>query len=308
MSRVKGFVAGRPRLRKADWAVVTAVATALVGGQYAAHDLLSSSASKVTTAADRNGRLQALVHTGPARLTDVPFLGPFHEGQCGPAIRLMEGALRKTRPPIRTTKPSSCFGAATKRQVREFQRRHKIPRTGVYGPRTHRALAGARAYSDEARRDLIYIRHARYVVEVRHTVLIVTSHALLVGARIPYSQSPSRSYFPPWPAIPPATDCSGFVTWALYQAGVGPSVGYLGGGSPVGWTGTLVYQGSLVPRNKALQVGDLIFYPSSRAPGRPYGHVAIYIGHGRVASHGGVGIKNLPYNYRAIGEVRRYIS
>jgi cell wall-associated NlpC family hydrolase len=66
--------------------------------------------------------------------------------------------------------------------------------------------------------------------------------------------------------------------------------------------------GTLVKPNQPLEIGDLVYYGSNSAPGYPFGHVAVYGGHGFVVSHGGVGVNLLPVNYRAIGEVRRYIT
>lgn len=281
--------------------------TVFVGG-YAAHDLVQGRTAALTLAnkSDVYGDLQAAAHTN-ASSGIVPFFGPFKKGQCGPAIRLMEGALRRLPKPVRTAKAANCFGKATKAEVITFQKRLHYKPTGVYNLVTHKQLVKRGGYNNEARRDLIYIATTRLKANERHNVLVITAHAVLVGAHIPYTQGSERTVFPAWPRIPPATDCSGFVTWVLYQAGDGAAVGYFGPGSPVGWTGTLDHQGVVVPPNKPLQVGDLVFYPSQTAPGPPWGHVAIYIGHGMVASHGGPGIHILPYNYRAVGQVRRYI-
>lgn len=276
------------------------VAAAIVGGGYSAKQLTSSSAGS-KSASEQAGALQAKARAAP-RKGVVPFLGPFRLGDCGPSVRLLEGALRRVG--VRKTAPQACFGPATRRQVKHYQVVLHYRPTGVYNLVTHLAVVKHHGYNQEARRDLLYIAHLRYVARVHAAVLVATGHAHLVGGRLPYSQSGSRQYFPPWPRIPPATDCSGYVTWVLWQAGIGPAVAYFGPGSPVGWTGTLDQQGVFVPRNRPLQVGDLIFYGG----GRPWGHVAIYVGHGRVSSHGSVGVKDLPYNYRAVGEVRRYVS
>jgi hypothetical protein len=280
-----------------------AVMIALIGGGYAAKELLVSGAA-TTTASDQAGVLQARARAQSGAAT-TPYFGPFalhkRDGkQCGPAVRLMEGALRNTKPVIRKEVARNCIGPATEKQIKTFQRRHNIRPTGIYGLKTHRALSSH--YSREARNDLHYIARIQYVRKVRSTILVVTSHLRLVGGCCQrYTQSGQRGDFPSWPSIPSGTDCSGEVTWIAWQSGFGAALGYYGRGSPVGWTGTLAHQGRAVANNGPLQIGDLVLY------GRfPFGHVAMYIGHGNVISHGSTGVKILPYNYRAVGQVRRY--
>lgn len=290
---------------KRDLTVATitcAFLIAVFGGSYAAKQLIQSGAAvHRLTASQKFGLKQAQTHRHfGAR--EVPFLGPFKKGQCGPQVRLMEGALRRVH--VRVVKAAPCFGKATRLQLIKFQKKVHYKPSGIYNLATHRALVKAHGYSAQARNDLIFYQAKLVKDHIKQTVLIVTSHAFIVagGSSWPYCQSASRSYFPAWPRLPPCTDCSGFATWVAYQSGYGAAVGYLGPGSPVGWTGTLGHQGIPVNANGPLQIGDFIFYGG----GYPWGHVAVYIGHGRVISHGGPGMKNLPYNYRAVGQVRRY--
>jgi cell wall-associated NlpC family hydrolase len=281
-----------------------AVVLALAGGAVAGREIFSSNAAS-TTASERYGVLQAQARAKPKPHV-VPYLGPFarirkYGKVCGPEVRLMEGALRNTTPPVRKTKAQTCIGDATVKQLRAFQKRHGLPPSGIYGLRTHRALA--HAYTAEQRSDLLYIAHLIVVRKERAAVLIVAGHVRLVGSRMGYTQSGSRANFGHWPDVPQNTDCSGFATWVMWQAGVGFRVGYFGPGSPVGWTGTLGRQGKHVSIRQGLAVGDLVLYGG----GFPYGHVAVYIGHGLVISHGSPGIKVLPLNYRPVSEVRRMI-
>lgn len=294
---------------KRDFSVATAgaaIVLALFGGSYAAKQLVFSGAAS-TTASDRFGSAQARTHRHYLA-AQVPFLGPFAlhpvkgQARCGPAVRLMEGALRRVH--VRKPKAANCIGIATKRQIQAFQRKVHYKPTGVYTLATHNALVKLHGYTRTARNDLIYFQAKLVRLHIEKTVLIVTSHAFLVvgNSPWPYCQSGQRTYFPAWPRLPPCTDCSGFATWVAYQSGFGMAVGYLGPSSTVGWTGTLARQGVPVNANGPLKIGDLIFYGSSY----PWGHVAVYIGHGRVISHGGPGMHNLPYNYTAPGQVRRY--
>jgi cell wall-associated NlpC family hydrolase len=76
-----------------------------------------------------------------------------------------------------------------------------------------------------------------------------------------------------------------------------------GAGWRAGYTGTLLQHGKLVRYRKA--IGDLVIYGN----GPPGKHVAIYVGHGMVISHGSeAGPFHLPWNYRRdVMQTRRYI-
>lgn len=285
------------KIKKRDFtaaAIAAAFVIALGGGTLAVKNLVFSGAAQ--TAAGANPKLQA------AR-APVPFLGPFGYhvkgvAQCGPAVRLMEGALRNTKPPIRHTKAANCVGLATARQIKVLQSRHSIPQTGIYGQRTHNALAPR--YTKEQVGDLRFLADQRIRALRYQTIGIVTAHAKIFEKRMQYcdfgslSSCSHRGVWPAWPDVPHHTDCSGYVSWVYFQAGL-PNPN----GSGVGTTKTLIYHGAPIPHNGPLHVGDLIFYGSNT-------HVAIYIGHGLVSSHGQAYINIHPYNYRSIYAVRRY--
>lgn len=273
-------------------AVGLAVAAAVVVGGYSAKQLTEGSAS--TAFSTRQG----------ATNVAVPFLGPFamnHKGvtECGQAVRLMEGALRRTTPPIRLTPARNCVGLATTRQIKRFQARHGIRQSGIYGSRTHAALA--HAYSKAQRIDLTYLARQRLDATRRTTILVVTSHAYALRGLMGYCNHGSlrecslRGVWPPWADVPRHTDCSGYSQWVLFQSGV-PNINGVG----VGNTSSLVGRGTGVPINGPLKVGDLVFYSYNNS------HVAIYIGHGLVSSHGQPGIDIHPYGYRPIYAIRRY--
>lgn len=280
-------------------ATLVVVAALLVAG-FASNTLhLSGASTKSQTAntlSARNGTLQARAKAD--NTIRVQFLGPFAHRvkgirQCGPAVKVMEGALK--RKGFRKTPPGPCVGLAAKRQIIAFQKSIHYKPTGIYTLAVHQQLVRRGGYDKQARTQIAAIAHVQYRLKLKHNILVIGSHAITVGgSSLAYSQSSSRSYFPPWPRLPPATDCSGFVIWWYYQAGVGAAVGYYGPGSSVGWTGTLLHQGILV-RGK-LQVGDMVIY---------YGHVEMYIGHGMTEGHGSVGVHLHAYNYRPIDEIRR---
>lgn len=273
-------------------AVGLAVAAAIVGGGYSAKRLTEGSAATAFST-------QQAVATAP-----VPFLGPFAQNrkgviECGPAVRLMEGALRRTTPPVRKTPAANCVGAATTRQIKTFQARHGIPQSGIYGLRTHQALA--HAYSARQRLDLAYLSRARVAALRRTAILVITSHAYALRSTMQYCNHGSlhyctlRAVWPPWPAVPRNMDCSSYVQWVLRTAGV-PNPNGVG----VGNTTSMVLRGTPVALNGPLKVGDAVFYSYNNS------HMAIYIGHGLVSSHGKPGLDIHPYGYRPIYAIRRY--
>jgi peptidoglycan hydrolase-like protein with peptidoglycan-binding domain len=278
-----------------------AVAAAIAAGTLVARDQLTTNASRATSQ-NRYAQLQAA-----ASGKDAAYLGPLarnHRGmaECGRVVRLMEGALRRTTPPIRKTPALNCIGVATERQIKAFQKRHHIPQSGIYGKRTHEALA--HAYSAQQRADLAYIAAARLKQLRYDTIGIVTAHARALQGRMVYcnygslSSCGSRWNWPAWPDVPRHTDCSGYVTWVYYQSGLPDpnGLGYTGG-----YTGTLITHGVSVPRGAPLHIGDLIInggWPSGS-------HVSIYIGHGLSSGHGRFGIQIHQWNYRAVLSIRR---
>jgi WD40 repeat protein len=103
------------------------------------------------------------------------------------------------------------------------------------------------------------------------------------------------------PRVPSYADSSSFVTWCYWQAGAPDPNGSRYNG--VGYTGTLVAHGVQVSKP---QPGDLVFYgPSATIPV----HVAVYVGEGRVVSHGSEdGPILAPINYRPdLLQIRSYL-
>jgi hypothetical protein len=104
---------------------------------------------------------------------------------------------------------------------------------------------------------------------------------------------------------PVKADCSSFVTWCLWDALGGPKAGkdIVNGASwKAGFTGTQCSHGRVVRKPRG---GDLVFYRSSNGT---INHVAIYVGDGKVVSHGSdPGPQVLAANYRPIAEIRSYL-
>jgi hypothetical protein len=286
--------------RFAKAGVGLAVAAAIAAGTLVARDQLVST-SAVHTAGEN---VRVAEQNAKAK---VPFNGPFarnHKGitECGPSVRLMSGALRKTKPPIRKTPAANCVGLATERQLKAFQKRHDIPQSGIYGTRTHAALA--HAYTKKQIVDLAYLAR-KHVLAVRYaTIVLVTAHAKLLEARMQYCNNGSlgfctlRTVWPPWPDVPHNADCSAYVQWVYFQSGLPNPNGF-----GVGSTKTLINHGVTVPPGAPLHIGDLVFYGANNS------HVAIYTGHGLISSHGQARIRIAPYGYRKpIYSIKRYFG
>jgi len=94
------------------------------------------------------------------------------------------------------------------------------------------------------------------------------------------------------PQAPPFSDCSSAATWCYWTTyGSGPD--FLNGQNwKAGYTGTLTSHGKVVQIASA-QPGDLCFY------GNPVSHVAIYIGDGKVVSHGSDPVSLVVVKYRS---------
>lgn len=104
------------------------------------------------------------------------------------------------------------------------------------------------------------------------------------------------------PKAPPYSDCSSFSTWCYWTTyGNGPD--FLNGESwKAGYTGTLTKHGKVVALASA-QPGDLVFY------GKPtISHVAVFVGEGKVVTHGHDPVEYTVVHYRSdYVETRSYL-
>lgn len=109
----------------------------------------------------------------------------------------------------------------------------------------------------------------------------------------------SKGQYPVW------ADCSSYVTWCYWDATAQYKIRDFVNGQnwKAGFTGTQVRYGKRI--KKPALVGDLVFYGgTSLTPA----HVAIYVGGGKVISHGSeAGPQYLKWNYRSVNQVRRYL-
>ena len=179
------------------------------------------------------------------------------------------------------------YGAGSRDQVKVFQRKHNLAADGVYGPVTHRKLAG---FYDAYGISLLNQVHLLTPVEKARARLVTAAMvAYNDRAYIGYTQGPGRMFLvrnrvkdPAWLYRHQAfsEDCSSFATWLAYTAGVPDpnGLGYNG----YGYTGTQAARGSRVWAATA-PVGAFNFYGGSF----PYRHVTVRVTKsGRCISHG----------------------
>jgi len=95
------------------------------------------------------------------------------------------------------------------------------------------------------------------------------------------------------PKAPSHSDCSSAVTWAYWTV-YGNGADFINGQRwGAGYTGTQVDHGKLTSSPKP---GDLVFYGKSRSA---ISHVAMYVGDGKVISHGSDPVSWVDKNYRS---------
>lgn len=108
--------------------------------------------------------------------------------------------------------------------------------------------------------------------------------------------------------FPRAADCSAYVTWCLWNGFEHFHIHHdfvNGANFKEGYTGTMVEHGTPVNRNHLLPA-DALFYGGSRSVPA---HTVIYVGKGRVISHGSPGGPHLlPIDFgMPFNQARRYI-
>lgn len=176
-----------------------------------------------------------------------------------------------------------------------------LPVTSVYGLASHRQLV---PHFD----DYCISEYTRGASEPRDRIIAAALALYAVRDLILYTQGPHRMTIvrkqlrPPFPPETIWEDCSSAATGVYWIADIADPNGRDYDG--YGWTGTLCEHGRPVTLEQA-QPGDLVFY----GPGPPWTHVAVYLGGGRVWSHGSnEGPLILLIDYRPDrGQVRSYV-
>lgn len=243
------------------------------------------------------------------------------KGSQGRDVRALQRALTNAK--YRKTKTgkyelTNTFGKYLDIQLRDFQRDHKLPVTGVLDQNTFDKLWPH--YDPRARDFVEKVRIARKAAEdaqednvTEDAVRMKIVQAAFLGYRnrnnIHYTQGPSR-----WqgiddkrrpPRYPNWADCSSFSTW-VYWLYFGFGVDFINDAYwKAGYTGTQIANGRVVSYGKA-KPGDLVFYGPSYWSIK---HVAIYVGNGMVVSHGSeVGPSYYQIDYRGDRQqIRTYL-
>lgn len=192
------------------------------------------------------------------------------------------------------------LGPFAVRNIKKFQAKHGIPQSGWFGPVTFKALL---PYFDAYSKALYMPKEKT----PREKIVEAAKYFASIEPRVHYTQSGARMDIVRHKRRIPVTgdvyeDCSSFATACYWLAGCPDPNGSFYNG--MGWTGTLGVHGRIVTASQA-QPGDLVLY----GPGHPWEHVAIYIGGGKVISHGSEGgPMELPVDYRRDrGQIRSYI-
>ena len=193
------------------------------------------------------------------------------------------------------------FGKGMKKNVSEFQEKHRLKTDGIYDLEVHKKLS---PYYDQYGTFLMNKVNKRVNSSPRTVIVAYATFGYNNRYKIHYTQSSLRMYgvrnkIRP-PKIPYYEDCSSYSTWCYWGAKVPDpnGLGYNGWG----YTGTLSRHGRVTTRPLP---GDLAFY------GRfPYSHVVIYIGNNKCISHGserGPVLSNVYYR-SDFSHFRTYIS
>lgn len=254
----------------------------------------------------------------------APFVRVLRGGEQGQDVVAVQRALRRAR--FRWIPPTGKHGSVSRRNVRRLQAKAGLPQTGTYSLATHRALRSLGAFDAYGGLLMRRERNRRVSLDLddrrRRAIASVALHVVPHRDEIHYTQGSLRfvgvtARIKP-PDFPRFADCSSFATWCYWAASAEEAHDRAGlipdpngrGYDGFGYTGTLIGRGTVVSINR-LRPGDLVFYGSASArPGFPAGsptHVAVYVGSGKVVSHGNeAGPQVLPVLYRTVNHARTY--
>jgi hypothetical protein len=229
----------------------------------------------------------------------IPFKRVVRRGSSGDDVRAIKRALWRAN-----FLPRSLFspvmGPIASGALKRFQKKHGIDATGHYGRPTHRALA---PFFDEFA-FLLYVGHVPGGTNRDKTRAAIVANLLWGYAHrgdIHYRMSRPVDGLHNKHKLPLFTDCSGFVTDCyVWERLPNPN-----GDGALMYTGTLSQHGQFVHSIANAEPADLVIYGHKY----PYDHVAGYIGHGKVISHGSEGGPYLlPIDYRSDrNQIRSYL-
>lgn len=218
----------------------------------------------------------------------IPFGRQLKFGMRGNDVRAVQRALARGKFGGRLRGATGLFGVFTRARVKKAQAHYGLPQSGVYGLNLHAKLV---EFFDAYEIFLYTGVNPNETPGHRQRRLIVAAALALyaVATHVHYTQGSwrmtivRRKLRPPFVGTEIWEDCSSSVTgyYCVADAPDPNDLGYNG----QGYTGTLITHGREVTLDQA-QPGDLVFYRSPSFPQFPYAHVAVYIGGGRVISHG----------------------
>jgi cell wall-associated NlpC family hydrolase len=235
-------------------------------------------------------------------MSSNPFARTLREGSVGRDVRAVKNTLRRLGYQGMDFS-SAKYGAGTVAAVERFQKKHGIDTGhGTYGPGTHALLSPSMGRTDLARYRAVYAKLHPVKPKPKTDRQRLVDAAYLIynnRASITYSQNAVLRWeglhngIRP-PQFPRHSDCSSAVSWDYWLVfGSGPD--FLNGQNwKAGYTGTQINHGKKISVGQA-RPGDLVFYGST-----PWNitHVAIYVGNGRVISHGSDPVGIYPVGYR----------
>lgn len=242
-------------------------------------------------------------------MTLVQFVRPLYPGRPleeGMDVTAIQRALVKAGALREGSYEGRVYAQRTWEAVKRFQAQNGVQATGNYGRATHLKLA---PYVDQYGRWL-FLEQKRELEEQaaqqKDPRFKVTQAAWFYhGERdsIGYSQArpvPTIFYGIRPPQTPSYLDCSGLAATCYWLAGQAALLSPL---ANAGWGNTWEFarHGRLISVS-SLRPGDLVYYGSN------LGHMAVYVGGGKVISHGSApGPLLLPTGYRTVNQCRAYL-
>lgn len=234
--------------------------------------------------------------TSPA-IPVIPFTRTLEVGSVGRDVVGAKRAIWKATGLKIPTRATESFGPTAVKQLKAFQAAHHLTPDGVLGPATLRQLG---PFFDR----LAFFDYVGYppggnpAERMRRAVVAYAVWGYNHRGEIGYAEFRPMAHLNELEHLPETEDCSTFATKAYKFAGAPDpnGLGYSGAGN----TTTEREHGHVVPLSAA-QPGDLAQYQGPD-------HVAVYVGGGRVISHGSaIGPLLLPVGYRPLHEIRAYL-
>lgn len=208
-------------------------------------------------------------------------------GSKGRDVRALKRALRRAGHWPKGARVSNVFDEDTDKAVRAFQRATRLEIDGQVGDDTFGALlrhydAYSKLLVDQVRKRMTKLANPS---GKRQRIVAAAFVGYTNRDRIHYTQDARRMQGVREgirvPRFPEFEDCSSFATWCYWVAGAPDPNGR--GYDGFGYTGTQIGPGKQVTEPRP---GDLVFYGWEPAPRNCPRHVAVYVGNGRVVSHG----------------------